>query len=188
MFKNNKAITLIALTITIILLIILAGVAISTISNNGIFERAKEARDKWQNAQEEEEMQIAKYSNQINNYISSTRLLSERTVLFDGEKKNDTITFSGHTISEFTYFEFIFGIGKNDTNPRFCSEIVSIDYLNIGKNMNSNGQLIISDSQNTTYMSNIIITAVTNNSITFQTYGSDVWANNIYLYKIIGIK
>ena len=63
--KNQRGITLVALMITIILLIILAGVAISTLSNNGIFERAKEARDKWQNAQNEEEMQIAKYSNQI---------------------------------------------------------------------------------------------------------------------------
>ena len=61
--KNVKGITLIFLTITIILILILAGVAISTLSNNGIFERTKEARDKWQNAQNEEEMQIAEYSN-----------------------------------------------------------------------------------------------------------------------------
>ena len=67
---------MIALTITIILLLILAGVTISTLSNNGIFERAKEARDKYKNAQNEEEMQIAKYSNEIDSYVSSGRTFS----------------------------------------------------------------------------------------------------------------
>jgi competence protein ComGC len=42
--KNNKAITLIALVITIVILIILAAVAINlTIGENGIIERAKQA-------------------------------------------------------------------------------------------------------------------------------------------------
>ena len=64
--KGKNGITLIALVVTIVVLLILAGVTITyALSNNGIFERAKEARDKWQNAQNEEEMQIAKYSNQI---------------------------------------------------------------------------------------------------------------------------
>lgn len=45
--KEQKAITLIALVITIIVLIILAGVAINlTLGENGIFNRAKEAREK----------------------------------------------------------------------------------------------------------------------------------------------
>ena len=64
---------MIALTITIILLLILAGVTISTLSNNGIFERAKEARDKYKNAQNEEEMQILNYSNQIDSYVGNSR-------------------------------------------------------------------------------------------------------------------
>lgn len=71
--KENKAITLIALVITMIILLILAGVAISILSNNGIFERAKETKDKWQNAQNEEEMQIAKYSNEIDSYVDGNR-------------------------------------------------------------------------------------------------------------------
>ena len=67
--KGNKAITLVTLVITVIILLILAGITINTLSNSGLFEKAKEARDKWQNAQDEEEMQIAKYSNEIENYI-----------------------------------------------------------------------------------------------------------------------
>ncbi len=43
--KNQKGITLIALVVTIIVLIILAGIAISmTVGDNGIFTRAKEAK------------------------------------------------------------------------------------------------------------------------------------------------
>ena len=45
LIKNQKAITLISLVVTIVVLIILAGVAISlTLSQNGIFNKAKEAR------------------------------------------------------------------------------------------------------------------------------------------------
>ena len=71
--KKDNAITLIALILTIIVLLILSGVAINTLTNTGIFERTKKARDKWKNAQEDEEIQIAKYSNDIENYIDSNR-------------------------------------------------------------------------------------------------------------------
>ena len=53
--KNDKAITLIALVITIVVLIILAVVTINlTIGNNGIFQRAKTAKEEYQNAQASE--------------------------------------------------------------------------------------------------------------------------------------
>ena len=43
--KNQKGITLIALVVTIIVLIILAGIAVSmTVGDNGIFTKAKEAK------------------------------------------------------------------------------------------------------------------------------------------------
>ncbi len=49
--KQQKGITLVALVITIVVLIILAGVAISlTLSQNGIFNKAKEGRDNYQKA------------------------------------------------------------------------------------------------------------------------------------------
>ena len=71
--KENLGITLIALVITVIILLILAGITINTLSNSGIFEKAKEAKEKWQNTQNEEEMQLAKYSNEIDNYVASNR-------------------------------------------------------------------------------------------------------------------
>ena len=53
--KRNKGITLIALVITIIVLLILAGVAISMLSGeNGILKKAGEAKTKTEEAQKEE--------------------------------------------------------------------------------------------------------------------------------------
>ena len=54
--KKNSGITLIALVITIIVLIILAGVSINLVlGNNGIITRARDARNKYQKTAAEEE-------------------------------------------------------------------------------------------------------------------------------------
>ena len=72
--SQNRGITLIALVITIVVLIILAAVAINlTLGNNGIFNRAKTAKEQYQNAEEDENDKIAKYGNEIDNYISGNR-------------------------------------------------------------------------------------------------------------------
>lgn len=42
--KINKGITLVALIMTIVILLILAGISISTITRNGIFKQAQEAK------------------------------------------------------------------------------------------------------------------------------------------------
>lgn len=58
--NNNKGITLIALVITIIVLLILAGVTIATLTGeNGILTRAGEAKEKTGKASAKEQVQIA---------------------------------------------------------------------------------------------------------------------------------
>ena len=60
MLRNTKGITLIALVITIVVLIILAGVAINlSLGNNGIFNRAKQAREDYKHATNEEQSGLA---------------------------------------------------------------------------------------------------------------------------------
>ena len=67
--RNNKGITLIALVITIIILIILAGVSISLVlDENGIVKKAKEAKENMQIAGEEEKELLGK----IENFIDDT--------------------------------------------------------------------------------------------------------------------
>lgn len=64
MLKNQKGITLITLVITIVILIILAGVAISlSLSDNGLFNKAKKARDDYSTSANSEAKQ---FSNLVN--------------------------------------------------------------------------------------------------------------------------
>ena len=43
--RKNKGITLVALVITIVILLILAGISIQAITNTGLFENAKRAAE-----------------------------------------------------------------------------------------------------------------------------------------------
>ena len=69
----NKGITLEALVITIIILLILAGEAITALTQTGLFENAKQAKNAMENAQNEENTILSDYSSEINEYISSNR-------------------------------------------------------------------------------------------------------------------
>ena len=67
--KNARGITLIALVITTIVLLILAGVAIAALSgDNGILTRAKEAKEKTAQAQKEEEKTLSNMENMLGVY------------------------------------------------------------------------------------------------------------------------
>lgn len=59
MFKGQKGITLVALVITIIVLLILAGITISLVlGNNGIINRAQEAGKNYTQAANHEQNQM----------------------------------------------------------------------------------------------------------------------------------
>ena len=69
--KENKGITLIALVITIIVLLILAGVSIAMLTGqNGILTQAQNAKNRTEEAQGEEENKLNEYNNIINNYVN----------------------------------------------------------------------------------------------------------------------
>ena len=71
--KLSRGITLISLVITIIVLLILAGVALTMLSGeNGILTRAKTARGQHEAAQELEENRIAGMENEIRKYLGNT--------------------------------------------------------------------------------------------------------------------
>ena len=56
--RENKGITLIALVITIIILLILAGISISSLTNNGLFGKAQDADKQTEIAQIKEDIQL----------------------------------------------------------------------------------------------------------------------------------
>ena len=69
-FKKNKGITLIALVVTIIVLLILAGISIVMLTGqNGILNRANEAKEKTGVAQKEENEKLQGYEDTINQYV-----------------------------------------------------------------------------------------------------------------------
>ena len=73
LINNSKGITLIALVITIIVLLILAGVTINlTLGENGIFKTAEQAGRNYTQAQEQELAGIANFENEINNIIGGS--------------------------------------------------------------------------------------------------------------------
>ena len=68
--KGNKGITLIALVITIIVLLILAGVTIAALSgDNGILRRATEAKEQTNQKNDEETEKIGGYESTIDQYV-----------------------------------------------------------------------------------------------------------------------
>ena len=73
-FKNNKrGITLIALVVTIIVLLILAGVTIATLTgDNGILTKAQEAKNKTEQAQKDEEDILNSYEDKIKQMVEET--------------------------------------------------------------------------------------------------------------------
>ena len=82
-FLNQRGITLIALVITIIVLLILAGVTIATLTGeNGILTRAAEAKNKTEEAQEKEVLELA---------ITSSQMEDVNTLEITEEKLSDAI-------------------------------------------------------------------------------------------------
>ena len=71
--KQEKGITLIALVVTIVVLLILAGVSLSLVlNNNGVISRAKEAKNRYAEAQTNEEKQLNEVSDWIKEIVGDT--------------------------------------------------------------------------------------------------------------------
>lgn len=68
MSKNQNGVTLIALVITIIVLLILAGVSIAALSgDNGILTKAQEAKNKTNESQVQENTRLEGYNEYLHN-------------------------------------------------------------------------------------------------------------------------
>lgn len=108
---NNRGITLIALVVTIIVLLILAGISISMLSgDNGILNRAVQAKDATRGGEVQETVTLAAANNTGADYIGGTKQTRAEVIaqlhrdgkLTDSEvatlEENDVITIGGITI------------------------------------------------------------------------------------------
>jgi len=68
--NGQRGITLVALVITIIILLILATISIQSLTNTGLFAKAQEAKEKTQNAEENQARILNEYEDELNKYVS----------------------------------------------------------------------------------------------------------------------
>ena len=72
-YLKENGITLIALVVTIVVLLILAGVSVNALfGNSGIIEKAKEAQNKMDKATENDQKQIGELTDWIDNQVNGT--------------------------------------------------------------------------------------------------------------------
>ena len=107
MKKENKGITLVALVITVIVLLILAGTAISIAINGGdIFSKSTQAKDEWNEKVAEEETTIQNIIDMMDD------VTSPKTFTWTGHNRNEgpvTLEFT----SGMTWGQWI----ESDFNP-----------------------------------------------------------------------
>ncbi len=87
--RKKNGITLVALIVTIIILLILAGVAISQLTGNGLLEKAKLAKEKQENSQIKEDEKLGDYENKIEEYINGNREANKSILINDFKIKNE---------------------------------------------------------------------------------------------------
>ena len=106
MLKNkNNGITLIALVVTIIVLLILAGISISMLTGqNGILNRASEAKEKNEDATDLEYLQTKAYEAITNYYVSGSNETETEYVLKNlngsgviADENTGSISYNGKT-------------------------------------------------------------------------------------------
>ena len=95
-YSNQRGITLIALVVTIVVLLILAGVSINALfGNNGIIEKAKESQSKMNEAKQNDLNALNELNNWLENNVSGTS--SESNVLRKQITNTTTNTLTNDT-------------------------------------------------------------------------------------------
>ena len=108
--KSTKAITLIALVITIVVLLILAGVSIQAITGTGLFDKANQAVKESKYANAAEKVALAVNASYDSTGKMNNEYLKENVNKIDGlDKKVDTVTYDLKIVVdgfEFTISEY----------------------------------------------------------------------------------
>lgn len=105
-FRKEYGITLVALIITIIILLILAGISIQTLAQTNLFEQAKQAKNITENAQKEENEKISKIEDTIYDYSNNIEQVTDKAPgkLEIDEKNNDTYIIN--SIEDLVFFAY----------------------------------------------------------------------------------
>lgn len=107
-YNTNKGITLISLIITILVLIILAGVSISLLDgDNGTVKKAGDAKEEYETALKKEENELSKWQDRIDAYLSNNG--NENTnvkiaQIIEPKNYGDPIKYSANGIENWKIF------------------------------------------------------------------------------------
>ena len=116
---NNKGITLVALVITIVILLVLAGIAISSLTGeNGLFARAKQAKEKTVEGQLREEIVMAIQDIQAEELPKGNKVTLETLVdgQLESKLKDITAELEGNEINgEYKDYEYTIDSNLNVT-------------------------------------------------------------------------
>ena len=90
--------------ITIVILLILAGVTISTLNKTNIFEKSKKATDAYKKSQENEINTLAEYEQSLSDYTKgkTTTPTTPTTITFESIKVGDNFKYTPSADSSFT--------------------------------------------------------------------------------------
>ena len=141
MLRNKKGITLIALVVTIVVLLILAGVTISLLlDENGIIAKSKDARTETRVSQIEDEVGMWKQHNFINKESNQAQesadtmlesLISRKLLTEDEIDRNqELITIKkkdGTIVKEISYSSVTINISKTPATEKSGAVILTVD-------------------------------------------------------------
>ena len=144
MVKNKKGITLIALVVTIVVLLILAGVTISLLlDENGIIAKSKDARTETRVSQIEDEVGMWKQHNFINKESNQAQesadtmlasLISRKLLTEDEiDREQELITIKkkdGTVIKEISYSSVTINISKFPETEKSGAVVLTVDSVN----------------------------------------------------------
>ena len=167
--KQVKGITLIALVVTIIVLLILAGIALNlTIGQNGIFSRAEQATNTWRNAEANEQLAMGELESLIDQYLNG-----------NGGNGGTEVPAEGTLVRMFLNAEADGCDGTNCSDPE--NHLHVGDYLSL--NTPTSGSSDVATSALTGYSSNqtYTISSTKNNNIRWRVLGIDSETGGIKL-------
>ncbi len=103
--KGTDGITLVALVVTIVVLLILAGISLSLILGNyGVIKKANEGRANWANASVEEQEELNTVAEWMDNYAngkegnSATSDLNKLKLALEGKELSDMEDLEGNIL------------------------------------------------------------------------------------------
>ena len=140
--KNVRGITLIALIITIILLLILAGVVLSlTLGNNGIFKLATNASKNYINAAEDEENRLNDIQNNVDNVLKDENINKDTTLACKAGVGDYVIYDPTKGVKDSNLLTYTSPVGSGMSHGNGCS--VTDDSVNLsnGQTFTANGNI-----------------------------------------------